>query len=104
MNDLPFTPFNPETPLQPEAPPVKPKRQSRKKVEDAISAQPRQRRTSKPKPAKRAPKFELQAILAATSGLKEADMKAFEAGLNLLMDTNKAGRARILEALGKVFA
>lgn len=65
---------------------------------------PRKPRTSKAPSAKRTPKFELQAILAATAGLKEADMPGFEKGLNLLLDVNAAGRARLLAAWAKVFS
>lgn len=115
----PFAPFLPpnETPMIPmvEKPVAnKPKRSggSRKKkpeltqgaVQTAASAGPQQKRTRKPSTTKRAPKFDLQTILAATAGLKEADMTAFQKGLNLLLDVNKAGRGRVLAALGKVFA
>lgn len=65
---------------------------------------PKTRKPRTPKATKRAPKFELQAILAATAGLKEADMPGFEKGLNVLMDTNAVGRARLLAAWAKVFA
>jgi hypothetical protein len=73
------------------------------------SAQPRKPGKSRALAApygkqKRAPKFDLQTILAATAGLKEADMPAFQKGLNLLMDVAKAGRVRVLAALGKVFS
>lgn len=80
MNDLPFTPFNPETPLQPEAPPAKPKRQSRKKkptrpmvTQGPEPAQPasRQRRVAKAKPAKRAPKFDLQTAMQIGAELSD---------------------------------
>lgn len=116
----PFAPFQPTAPVPPvEQPPssTAKKPRSRKKKNIPLSSDPAPgermkqqtakevaKRTRKPSTTKRAPKFDLQTILAATVGLKEADMAAFQKGLNLLLDVNKAGRGRVLAALGKVFA
>lgn len=64
---------------------------------------PRKKREAKPRTASKVPKYALSKILSATTGLKEADMKFFEALLANLHALNKATRARILTAVGKVF-
>lgn len=128
MTDSPFPPFalpqNPSPPLAPEQPKEKkPRRVTKAKELSALAAgtapvgvdhvgapefkekPPRKKRgPNKPKASnQRAPKFDLQTILAATSMLKEADMPAFEKMIGLLQDAGKPGRARLLEALSKVF-
>lgn len=67
-------------------------------------AEKKKRKSRTPETEKRPPKFDLQTILKATSGLKDADMPAFQKGLELLLDENKAGRERLLAGWGKVFA
>lgn len=128
-NEVPFTPF---TPLSPPTAPVapaaeKPKRERKKKIASkkkskaaavpapqAPVAQPVTPVAEKPKrktrklpdgvkPNKRAPKFELQTILKATAGMKEADMPLFQKMLDQLQGAGKPTRGRIMTALGKVF-
>ena len=121
---LPFAPFQPSPPIVPEKP-AKDKSETAKQkaarekreakaatkpypdqTDRLLAATPRQKRRSADtsKPNKRAPKFDLQTILAAASTLKEADMSAFEKMIGLLQDAGKPGRDRLLAALGKVFA
>ena len=128
---LPFAPFQPSPPTQPVAEkPAKAKSETAKsetakqkaarekreakaatkpypdQTDRVLAAAPRQKRrsTGTPKASKRAPKFDLQTILAAASTLKESDMPAFEKMIGLLQDAGKPGRDRLLAALGKVFA
>ena len=123
---LPFAPFQPSPPTQPVAEkPTKAKSETAKQkaarekreakaatkpypdqTDRVLAAAPRQKRrsTGTPKASKRAPKFDLQTILAAASTLKEADMPAFEKMIGMLQDAGKPGRDRLLAALGKVFS
>ena len=119
---LPFAPFQPSPPTVPEKPAETPKqkaaREKREKKaaaaekdharEVAAAERPpsrqKRRSTGTPKASKRAPKFDLQTILAAASTLKEADMSAFEKMIGMLQDAGKPGRDRLLAALGKVFS
>lgn len=132
MSETPPSPFTPfqlpagSPPIVPEQPPAKPEtakqKASREKHEAKEAAQkdaaettktpakpePRQKRTTTPRKTKtaktRAPKFDLQTILAAASSLKEADMPTFEKMIGMLQDAGKPARDRLLAALGKVFA
>jgi len=108
MNETPqtpFAPFQPSPPVQPETPQPRQKRKAKAETpaQEPPAAQPRQKR-KKAAVKTRAPKFDLQTILAAASELKEADMPAFEKMIGMLQDAGKPGRARLLTALGKIFA
>ena len=110
----PFPPFNPNASAPPPAaPPETPapkRRKSGKKAAAAAQAPaepavPRQRRRKSGAPkGKRAPKFDLQTILAAASSLKESDMDAFQKMIGICQDLGKPARDRVLEAIGKIFS
>lgn len=103
----PFAPFQP-LPTPPEKPVGKTKRSRKKPAvpQGSEPAQPekRQRRKRAEKPAKRAPRYDLQTILKVAAALKEADQPVFEKLLGVLSELPKAGRERVLKALGEVFA
>lgn len=107
MPNTPFVPFIPSPTTAPEQPKsAKPtgRRKTTAKAPEVppVAKPPRKKREVKP--AKRAPKFDLQTILAVASQLKEADMAAFEKMLGQCQDLGKASRTRVLAALGKVFS